>query len=491
MNKLALPILTLALAAGLASAQTPPRVYTNPVIPTVDALNRVGLKLAWKTALPVEDSRDGIATTQVVGDRIFVQLRNGAVLAINADTGQTIWRARVGQAYKVMVGLGFNYDSVFGVNGTRLFALDRASGRTKWESDLPNVPTAAPVADSMRAYVCLTGNRINVYRLPVPDLDGFMPEGAKPPPPPAKPAAPGKIEPLPPPPDTGPRRSSLGTYYGSESRVATPLTSGNRPGNVTYTPLASALQTSQSLAKGYELPLSWEYLADSRLAIAPLLSLRKPGEGPGFLMLPSARGTMYGSSKAGRALVYSFQTEGPVSAPPGQYGDIAYIPYEDDTLVAMNIENGKLLWRVAMGGTSRRRPEVTDEDVYMMPERSGLYRLNRATGEVIWHNPKAEQFLAANPQSVYALDRRGQVLILDRARGTQIGTLDIRDFSVPMVNDYTDRMYLAAHDGLLICLYDRHYDKPAWNKQLLEEKKPEPPKKADAMGEKMAAPEKQ
>src|SRR5262249_9486731 len=162
--------------------------------------------------------------------------------------------------------------------------------------------------------------------------------------------------------DPGPRKSALGTYYGSESRVATPLTGGTRPANVTYTPLASALQTSRSIARGYELPLSWEYLADSRLAIAPLLSLRKLNEGPGFLMLPSARGTIYGTSKAGRNLVYSFQTDAPVAAPPGQYGDIAYIPYEDDTLTAMNIENGKLLWRLAMGGTSRQRPEVTDED---------------------------------------------------------------------------------------------------------------------------------
>jgi outer membrane protein assembly factor BamB len=484
MKMLAAPLLAVLLTAGIASAQITPRVYNHPLVPSAEALNRLGMKLSWKAFLPVEDSRDGIATAQVWGDRLFVQLRNGAVLAIHADTGQTLWRARVGPPYRPLQPLGFNYDTVFGVNGTLLFALDRASGRTKWAMELPNVPTTAPVADSQRVYVCLTSNRIHVYRLPVPGVDPDPPPLEKKlpamPPPGQKP----KPESAPTPPDIGgARRSALGTFYASESRAVTPLTERSRPPNITYTPLASATQAALSLAQNYQLPLAWEYRADSRLELAPLVTLRKP-DSVGAVLLPSTAGITYGSSKIARQLLYSFQTEAPVSAPPGQYGDIAYIPYGNDILVAMNIENGRLLWRLAIGGTSRRKPQVTDEDVWMMPERAGLYRVSRASGEVIWDNSKVEQFLAANKEMVYTLDARGHLLVLDRKRGTPLGSYDISDFKVPIVNDYTDRVFLASHDGLLICLHDRHYAAPSWNKQLLEEPKPQPRQRAEAMADK-------
>jgi hypothetical protein len=79
---------------------------------------------------------------------------------------------------------------------------------------------------------------------------------------------------------------------------------------------------------------------------------------------------------------------------------------------------------------------------------------------------------------------RGQVLVLDRARGTQLSSFDVREYKMPVVNEYTDRLFLAAHDGLIICLHDRHYATPSWNKQLLEEGKPEQRKRMEVIGQK-------
>lgn len=484
MLKITAPFLTVILAAGVAAAQNPTRVYTHPLVPTDEALNRLGMKLAWKTYVPVETSQDGISTVQVLGDRMFMQLRNGAVVAINADTGQTIWRARVGAPYKLQMPLGFNFDTVFGFNGTRLFALDRATGRTKWESELTNMPVTGPVADSGRVYINLIGNKITVFNLPLVDL------GAPPPPqpntllPPPPPGQRAKPEILPSPPDPGQRRSALGVYYPSESFMTTPLTDPTHPPRITSTPLVTAQQSRMSLAGNYQLQQAWEYVADSALNVSPLLSMRKP-DSPGVMMIPSSSGVTYGTLKVEKVLMYSFQTESPVSAQPVQYGDIAYIPFRNATMIAMNIENGKLLWRLGTGGLSRTKPQVNDEDVYMMPEREGLYRLNRATGQVIWKNAKAERFIAASPQIVYALDPAGQLLLIDRARGTELTRYDIREFKVPVVNDYTDRVFLAAHDGLVICLHDRHYATPAWSKQLVEEGKPEKRKPMELPGQKV------
>jgi hypothetical protein len=98
-----------------------------------------------------------------------------------------------------------------------------------------------------------------------------------------------------------------------------------------------------------------------------------------------------------------------------------------------------------------------------------FYRLNRITGESLWRDasgvrdrnvPDVDQFLAANERYIYVRDMKQNLLILDRQRGTVLGSLPIKDFLVSFENDFTDRVYLAAHNGTLICLRDFSLPKP-------------------------------
>src|SRR5207249_2149095 len=122
---------------------------------------------------------------------------------------------------------------------------------------------------------------------------------------------------------------------------------------------------------------------------------------------------------------------------------------------------GRILWRVLGGAPILRKPIVFDEDLYFSAESVGLYRLDRETGQLRWHNRQADQFLAQNKKFVYATDFSGRLLILDRARGRVLTSYDgVRDFVVPVPNELTDRIYLAGQDGLLMCLHDRDHPTP-------------------------------
>ena len=98
---------------------------------------------------------------------------------------------------------------------------------------------------------------------------------------------------------------------------------------------------------------------------------------------------------------------------------------------------------------------ATDEDLYVATEGVGLYRYNRRTGEEIWHFPNGAYILGHNRLITYALDRNGFLTLLDRARGTVLSRLNTRSFAYPVANDVTDRLYLAANDGTILCLHDR------------------------------------
>jgi hypothetical protein len=159
-----------------------------------------------------------------------------------------------------------------------------------------------------------------------------------------------------------------------------------------------------------------------------------------------------------------------------QYGKTAYLASRDYHVYGLEMVAGRILWRFTADRSIFRKPIATDEDLYITPERGGLFRVNRETGERIWRNPEAERFLAHHRTLVYAMDRYGQFLVLDRARGTQLGSLDLRDFIVPITNELTDRIYLAANDGLIVCLHDRAYPGP-FKVTNVPEMKPPPPAK--------------
>lgn len=155
--------------------------------------------------------------------------------------------------------------------------------------------------------------------------------------------------------------------------------------------------------------------------------------------------------------------------PVNWHGDYVYTVRNDQTLTAESMEFGFLAWRISLPGRVTRKPYATDPDLFVSVENSGLYRLDRATGDILWLNPEATRFVAVNPKFVYAMDRSGRLLVLDYVRGTRLSVFDTRDFVVPIGNDLTDRLFLASHDGLLVCLHDREYTRP------LRQKNEQPP----------------
>ncbi len=207
----------------------------------------------------------------------------------------------------------------------------------------------------------------------------------------------------------------------------------------------------------------WEYSAESRIEMTPLLT-------PALVFLGGYTGTLYALNKFDGQALYRFAAGPPLTAQLGQYDLLAYVASQDYTVYAMDIVPGRTLWRFAGGGPIVAKPAVDDENVYITPEGVGLYRIGREHGETLWRQGFAERFLASDKRLVYASDRLGRLLVLDRETGNQLGKLEeARNFVIPIANEFTDRVYLASNDGLVISVHDRRHSKP------VVMKKPPPP----------------
>jgi outer membrane protein assembly factor BamB len=413
------------MAVSPSYAEDLSQTYTQAEPPSREALERLNLKLGWSLSLPLEGRRDGIYTVQPVDREVFVQTRSGLVVVVDANTGKIKWSARVGNAYRPSQPFGYNRMSLFVVNGAVLYVLDRDDGKILWQIRLPGAVSAPPVADETQLWLMLGGERLNIYQLPTrQELAEYAKADS------AKPTAPAdpRAKDFP--------KSSYGVRGANISTLAPTSQQG------------SDIQTS-----GLQPKLLGEFFLGSSVAKAPLLTAETT-------LFPGTRGVVTGFARNDPKQVYRLSLDGDIGLQPGQYAEVGFIAAQDYNLYAVSIDSGRVLWRFSDGTLFSQPPAVNEQGVFVATERKGLYCVDRDTGDLKWRNADAGRFLASNPKFVYAMDRSNRFLVLDRERGTKLSSYDLRDFVHPITNDRTDRIYLAAHNGLLISLHDRDYEKP-------------------------------
>lgn len=415
---LAAAVVSVALAVPSVTAQDYRRnIYSRPELPAPEALRRLNLVQSWRGAVPMDGRKDGFLRVVFDGKDLLATTRSGLVTRIDAETGQVRWRSRVGKPYTLLPYITMNRRSVYVIANATMFSLDRETGTESWSYPMPGGITAGPAVDKTRVFVPTATTTLFAYSLPF--ISGSTLGG-------------------------GPRESFVYVQGNNEDR--------NQP---------RALWASKT-----NLNLAFRPLVSKR----ELLVLSPEGKGIGFHKTPRGDGAEQ---------LFAFDLDHKVAVQPTSFADTAYIGCDDSTLYAINMRNGRLRWRHTAGTPITRSPVVLDTDVFFTSDREGLARLDRITGEARWKiphgrltfegNPNADRFLAANDRFVYATDDAGRLLVLDRKRGTQLSMLDTSAYRFPVVNDISDRLYLAANDGLIVCLHDRDQREPLLLRRSLED----------------------
>lgn len=486
----------LAILAGLmfvspVLAQRDGGIYTQPNIPSARELDRLNLSLAWKTFVPVDGRGDGIATIQLVDDQIFVQTRSNAVVALSANTGEEIWRMVMPKHYLPVFPLAVNRQLVIVVNGPRVYLLDRRNGKQKYNLELPSTVVAGLVADDNQCFVVLSNNQVISIGLNPEDIrpglrvrpyfdQPDMPSGVK-------------LETQTPGAEATPnnRTPSLAVVptlrppYRYESGARSPsvitvptlhapyrLDNGNRTPSLQLSNDLSRVTQEAEVNSEDKPRILWQLQAQRRMEQTPLMY----GE---FLVVAGTDQSVFVCDKYAERynrIRHEYLADNKLSAPIGQYGPDLYLNVADGNAYWVNIENFrnseipvKHVKRYLVGSAVDQKPVTTDDSVFLAGSQAGVTRLDRTTFEKVWTNTEVDRVLSVNPNVVYASDRRGNLVVLDRARGLKLASIDIRAFAVPVTNHRDDRMYLAANNGILLCLNDRGFRRP----ELLRPKEPQ------------------
>jgi outer membrane protein assembly factor BamB len=472
----------LLIVAAPVLAQRDSTVYTQPSIPSLRDLDRLNLDLSWKTYIPIDNRSDGIASVQIVENRIYVQTRANVLIVLNENTGEEIWRRPFPRRYLPVLPLAVIRELVLVVNGPVLYLLDRTDGKMKYSVELPATVCAGLATDAQQCFLALANDRVISVGLTPEDIQ----PGLRVRPLIDRPEPPSGVTP------NGPSISALVTAGNRTPSLAT-VNSLSAPFKYTGKDISPSYAVSETLRNPYVLEngnrspsiqimnsmrqvtqfteinsqdtprILWELQNHRRVETTPILF---DGEMDHFVVMAAADRVFVCDKYArkGNTIHHEYLADSNISAPLARYGPELYFCVADGNVYWVHIEsfhNPEVpvlhVKRYTADSAIDRIPLITDDSIYLASSQGGVTRLDRQTFARVWSNPEVNQVFAVNPNLVYAGNRSGDLVVLDRKRGSKLASLDIKGFNFPILNDQDDRLLLAGSNGLLICLRDRTF----------------------------------
>ncbi len=148
---LAAAVLACVLLSGCAGNDRPPPSPLVPIEPQLAA------RTAWTLGIGAVRFPLAVAVTPGV---FTVASSNGAVVAVQADTGRELWRGQVGEDLAAGVGSDGRFASVVTRDGA-LVTLE--AGRELWRSSLGLRVTTAPLVAGERVFVLANDRSVHAF----------------------------------------------------------------------------------------------------------------------------------------------------------------------------------------------------------------------------------------------------------------------------------------------------------------------------------------
>ena len=462
---LLLAMISTLLAGGRSLAAYPGGIVPEP------AAERHGLTRAWFTQIQMDRSRGRVAHVVLDRGTLFVQTDQAVLHAIDAETGRTLWAVEVGRKGHPSMAPAANSEFVAVVNGSYLYIVNRLNGKQLWQAAVDGAPGAGPALSEQRAYVATVSAQVLSYRL-TKEKD---PREAL-----RKAQAERGIETEP-------------TLEAEPALEAEPTSEAAAISEEQQEVLEAERQESLRLRQEYAPPLVCQ--STGRSFVQPLVTREHPGEE--FVAWPTDRGYLFVGHINRKeedffSIRYRLETAAGIAARPtylppdaklvGDSG-LIFAASRDGYVHAIREKDGRALWRFSTGEPLVEPAVVIGQRVYAATQPGGLYCLEAKTGLQQWWAPQVVEFVAASKDRAYVVDRQHRLLALDVNTGARLDVLPFPPPSVRMINDQTDRIYLASEDGLIQCLHEIEHAAPILHRVQRTSAPAEPATSKEAPGE--------
>lgn len=289
----------------------------------------LGLERAWFSQVRLDHGRSRVERAILSGNRLDVLTSAGVVHEFNAQTGETVWVASVGNPNYPSLGPSATESHVALVNGSTLYVLDRTDGRPVRIHRVGGAPGAAPALAQQRVLVPLVSGRIESYPL---DKEVFAPA----------------------------------SYQSQGRAMVAPLTTAQ--GVVWSTDTGQVY-----VGRADEMRVRFRLETDSD--IVAQAAYRKP-----YIYIAATSGEVFAVDEMTGAKRWKYATGYPILRAPATVGDSVFVTSAEPALHCVSADTGAVAWEALdvaqFSAASRTR-------VYGVDVLGQLVVLDAATGSIL------------------------------------------------------------------------------------------------------------
>ncbi|HVT29878.1 MAG TPA: PQQ-binding-like beta-propeller repeat protein [Lacipirellulaceae bacterium] len=246
--------------------------------------------------------------------------------------------------------------------------------------------------------------------------------------------------------------STLYVLDRNDGRPVIIRTVGGAPGaapaladDYVFVPLLSGRIEAYTLGKQKLTP--WYYQSFGKAMVTPLVT-------PESIVWTTDAGYLYVGNSNNPAMRYRLETGSEIVAPPSYRKPFVYVAALSGDLFAMHEVNGSQHWKYTTGFPVTRAAAAVGDRVFVTSEEPALHCINATTGDGLWETPHITQFAAASKDRVYCVDDLGAFVVLNAATGETLARAATDHPIDALVNDQTDRVYLAEKNGTIQCFHE-------------------------------------
>jgi outer membrane protein assembly factor BamB len=343
---------------------------------------------------PLQGGKSRVIDAKFHSGELFVLCDSGSVACFDGVTGKLNWTVRVGNPKHPYLPLGVGDSIVAVVNGSKLFAIGRKD---------------AKVVDDT----------------PVVTLDPKpMTKNAGPPPVVYKTVA------------------QTGKVIFEEPTRDVPITAPAVTSEAIIIPNATAAIDRYDFRPNAESRYIGSMAGQGDAAAAPV------GNHIGMVWI-SSRGNVGLSSPSGDKIFVNYPLQSASRVSPTAVGIGFFIGTDSGKLAYFSGTNPEPEWIASVGNGLLVSPFVVNDRMYIVTRDNRLYSFTSKDGKELWETAEVSKILCVTATKLYALNRIGQLAILDPRNGALLATMPMSKPMFPVVNEHTDQIFLVGNDGVI------------------------------------------
>lgn len=173
---------------------------------------------------------------------------------------------------------------------------------------------------------------------------------------------------------------------------------------------------------------------------------------PDYVCWASDRSSLFVEPLGENGTAVELKIFAPVEAEFAYHPGYAFAASVAGYIYCLDLSLGEIRWRSATGAAVRKQPVVVNGRVYVVNDLRELHCLDLATGDEQWQIEGVQGFLADAGERLYIRDEVGRVAVVDPGTGETLDAIDVGPLTESLANSWTDRLYLATPDGVVVCM---------------------------------------